>query len=217
MLVTLNGQNIGGMTKVAVEIELGTCGPQVVLGVSRYKYSELASKLSSLAEERRINEIDCMLRDESVLGWRLIGGLSTHKPNVSETKHNILVEDLNDEGNDETTPQLVLAAMRSHQEISANLLGNSSKTQDTTRAANTKLCDNRRCTDNVHVHNEVATGGKASYCENGCVWMGCICGKVHPDTNLDFWIQCDACAVWYQVSSECVGFTAKEAQSKKLF
>ena len=42
--------------------------------------------------------------------------------------------------------------------------------------------------------------------------LGCICGSIHGKGDL-FWIQCSNCKSWYDVSSTCVGFTEKEAES----
>ena len=50
-------------------------------------------------------------------------------------------------------------------------------------------------------------------------WLGCVCGKVHKTESrgrqggVMFWIQCDVCRSWYDVSSKCVGFTQIEAEA----
>lgn len=50
----------------------------------------------------------------------------------------------------------------------------------------------------------------ASEYENA--WMGCVCGVVHDKTVPVFWIQCDYCQSWYNVSPQCVSFDENDAQ-----
>jgi hypothetical protein len=50
--------------------------------------------------------------------------------------------------------------------------------------------------------------------ENVC--MGCVCGRIHSKdsrSNEVFWIQCESCEAWYDVSKNCVGFTMQQAKS----
>jgi hypothetical protein len=50
--------------------------------------------------------------------------------------------------------------------------------------------------------------------ENVC--MGCVCGTIHSKdsrSNEVFWIQCESCKAWYDVSKNCVGFTMQQAKS----
>lgn len=43
---------------------------------------------------------------------------------------------------------------------------------------------------------------------------GCICGQTHTKEGGNvFWIQCDACNCWYNVSNECIGFNEGQAAS----
>ncbi|KAL3945175.1 MAG: hypothetical protein SGBAC_000778, partial [Bacillariaceae sp.] len=45
-------------------------------------------------------------------------------------------------------------------------------------------------------------------------WNGCVCGRMHGKTERQlFWIQCDNCDTWYDVSAKCVGFTKREAEN----
>ena len=37
-------------------------------------------------------------------------------------------------------------------------------------------------------------------------WNGCVCGETHPHPVEVFWIACDKCNAWYNVSPKCVGF-----------
>jgi hypothetical protein len=33
-----------------------------------------------------------------------------------------------------------------------------------------------------------------------------VCGKTHPSPIPVFWLQCETCEAWHNVSPECVGF-----------
>ena len=41
--------------------------------------------------------------------------------------------------------------------------------------------------------------------------LSCTCGKTHLETKSVFWIQCDKCDIWYNVSPRCVGFDHDQA------
>lgn len=43
-------------------------------------------------------------------------------------------------------------------------------------------------------------------------WLSCICGKTHPSPIKVFWIQCDGCSSWYNVSHKCCGFDQDQAK-----
>jgi len=43
-------------------------------------------------------------------------------------------------------------------------------------------------------------------------WLSCICGKTHPSPIKVFWIQCDGCSSWYNVSQKCCGFDQDQAK-----
>mmetsp|Transcript_2790 Transcript_2790/g.7815 ORF Transcript_2790/g.7815 Transcript_2790/m.7815 type:complete len:417 (+) Transcript_2790:128-1378(+) len=45
-------------------------------------------------------------------------------------------------------------------------------------------------------------------------WNGCSCGNLHRRPTKVFWIQCEgSCQSWYNVSSNCVGFTELQAET----
>jgi hypothetical protein len=46
--------------------------------------------------------------------------------------------------------------------------------------------------------------------DDGYPWFGCVCGNCHET----FWIQCDTCNAWYNVSHQCLGNTNAEADWK---
>lgn len=47
--------------------------------------------------------------------------------------------------------------------------------------------------------------------DDGNAWFGCVCGVVHRSLPV-FWIQCESCESWYNVSSDCVNFSQEEAE-----
>jgi len=48
--------------------------------------------------------------------------------------------------------------------------------------------------------------------EDDTPWNGCVCGVTHPHPLAVFWIACDECNAWYNVSPKCVGFDEKKAK-----
>jgi hypothetical protein len=48
--------------------------------------------------------------------------------------------------------------------------------------------------------------------DDGNAWLGCVCGVIHNETVAVFWIQCDTCQSWYNVSEECAGLGANDAE-----
>ena len=42
--------------------------------------------------------------------------------------------------------------------------------------------------------------------DDGNAWCGCVCGVTHDEDIEVFWIQCEGCGSWYNVSEHCVGF-----------
>lgn len=45
--------------------------------------------------------------------------------------------------------------------------------------------------------------------------LGCVCGKIHDERWKLFWIQCETCDSWYDVSEKCVGFSEQDAKKIK--
>jgi len=48
---------------------------------------------------------------------------------------------------------------------------------------------------------------------DGNAWLGCVCGVIHGKEVSVFWIQCDSCKSWYNVSVDCIGFDSKHAET----
>jgi len=48
---------------------------------------------------------------------------------------------------------------------------------------------------------------------SGNAKLGCVCGTIHGLEIPVFWIQCESCQSWYNVSADCVGFTVQEAEN----
>jgi len=48
--------------------------------------------------------------------------------------------------------------------------------------------------------------------EDDTPWNGCVCGVTHAHPLVVFWIACDDCNAWYNVSPKCVGFDDKKAK-----
>jgi hypothetical protein len=60
--------------------------------------------------------------------------------------------------------------------------------------------------------SETIKGGESDWEDDGNAWLGCVCGVIHNENVSVFWIQCDTCQSWYNVSEECAGLGAKDAE-----
>lgn len=49
--------------------------------------------------------------------------------------------------------------------------------------------------------------------DDGNAWHGCVCGEIHGKEVPVFWIQCETCQSWYNVSEVCADLDAKEAEN----
>ena len=54
-----------------------------------------------------------------------------------------------------------------------------------------------------------------SYLDEDAPWNGCVCGAIHPSPLVVFWIACDKCSAWFNVSPKCVGFDEGAASTLK--
>jgi hypothetical protein len=102
-------------------------------------------------------------------------------------------------------------------DLHQHMVGNSSVPASQSAAPGTKKGDDIDCTANqfeVGVDDAVQSL-VLSQLDNDFEnpWMGCACGSVHESDVPVFWIQCDHCESWYNVSPICVGFDEKEAVS----
>lgn len=66
--------------------------------------------------------------------------------------------------------------------------------------------------------NSGSTGWNEDLENDQNAWLGCVCGQIHSSQDRRsarmFWIQCENCHAWYDVSEKCIGFT--EVQAKAL-
>ena len=53
--------------------------------------------------------------------------------------------------------------------------------------------------------------------EEEAPWNGCVCGETHPRPIVVFWIECDKCKAWYNVSPKCVGFDEEKAANMNVW
>jgi hypothetical protein len=60
--------------------------------------------------------------------------------------------------------------------------------------------------------SETINGAESDWEDDGNAWLGCVCGVIHNEKVTVFWIQCDTCQSWYNVSEECAGLGAKDAE-----
>jgi len=225
MIISVNGLRVGGMTETGLEVELETAGAVLTLLVSRYKFHEQTRQRILRAERAHCDEVDQMLNDPSRLDWVDIG--------VSREASSLrLTENFGDDSEsfrrfDKPTESTSSSHVgeRSNQgpglrNISTNpksgqslALDQSQERRDGESCETKHLAsgevENRLLTPR-HRHAEKSCSSEP---DDGNAWAGCVCGRVHEKQVPVFWISCDECGTWYNVSSECVGFTELQAKS----
>jgi hypothetical protein len=60
--------------------------------------------------------------------------------------------------------------------------------------------------------SETIKDAESEWEDDGNAWLGCVCGVIHDEKVAVFWIQCDTCQSWYNVSEECAGLGANDAE-----
>lgn len=235
MILTINGKVVGGMTQVGVELELETCGPRLVLGVSRYRHADDVAKAFAATEHEMLAIMDNAAKDYRLIGWLEVGNAKPPpRPAANEKKsdQDDGDEKLGDraESNRNETAQrdwLALAA-------DADIIDISNDEDDDSNAGHhvmedRKLPHERRVVASPEncpfsafglQHAAKSTNSESEdeeskdWEDDDNAWLGCVCGEIHSGSRSNiFWIQCEACESWYDVSSKCVGFTQVEAGS----
>ncbi|KAI2492609.1 hypothetical protein MHU86_21923 [Fragilaria crotonensis] len=73
MILTVNGDDVGGMTEAGFELAVETSGVQVILGVSRYRFPTLVDRLNADLENETWVALDRTLDDKrNLAGQNLI-------------------------------------------------------------------------------------------------------------------------------------------------
>jgi hypothetical protein len=73
MIVVVNGKSVGGMTSVAVDVELEQAGPDLILIVSRFKFPDVVQSTVAQSEQSYLNSFDSAINNDRQLGWTDIG------------------------------------------------------------------------------------------------------------------------------------------------
>ena len=222
MIVMINGHAVGGMTEVGLELELKTCGPRLTLVVSRYKHAEAAAQQRAAMERNMLRVMDRACRDERLLGWHEVGNAAVQA--ASSLQPAI-------EGNNVNTPASISPRSPEPRSQGDRMDDSSGEEERPDHAADdssslrSDLMQN--CVLKRQVINEkkggYSSGSGESAAENEAedqeewdddpnAWNGCVCGEIHNRGTKLFWIQCEECDSWYDVSSKCVGFTEKQAE-----
>jgi hypothetical protein len=232
MILSINGKLVGGMTEVGMELELETCGPNLLLVVSRYKHATLVQRKFVEVERQMLHVIDSAARDDRLLGWIEVGNAKTTPPesntsskqqqdrngvtsesNAGQDTSFQTGEDQDSECDSEIPNAEAETANFNYSMIAPNALGR------------TVVCEKEESdlhgsesvgTQQSKVPLDNADGDSETWKEDENAWNGCVCGKIHlkkDDPDDVFWIQCESCESWYDVSKKCVGFNIEQAKA----
>eukprot|EP00980_Cylindrotheca_fusiformis_P006715 scaffold1398_cov116-Cylindrotheca_fusiformis.AAC.32 len=236
MILSINGKLVGGMTEDGVEIELATCGPSLLLVVSRYKHASLVQRKFVNVERRMLRAIDSAARDDRVLGWTEIGNAKTDPldsndeesstsppPGMQQHRRDIAIR---------SGAAVQRGVQQDDQESVSDVIGESRMENESANSISSEAGPQTLEQDNnFGIQNSTLDGsdsGRArqsndlsnQYPDDDCTqdqnaWNGCVCGKLHTKTDGSdgiFWIQCESCQSWYDVSQNCVGFDMEQAK-----
>ena len=232
MIVTINGKVVGGMTQVGVEIELETCGPRLILGLSRYRHADDVAKAFAATEHEMLAIMDSAAKDNRLIGWLEVGNA---KPPPRPAAANEKSSDQDDGDVEKLGDDRAESSAQGDQPATADadIIDISNDEEDSTAdfhvMEDEKLPHERRVVASPEDHFSSAAGlqhtahssnaesedeDSKDWDDDENAWLGCVCGEIHSGSrNNIFWIQCEACESWYDVSSNCVGFTQVEAGS----
>ena len=222
MILSVNGRLVGGMTEFGVHLEITTSGTSLNLVVSRYKHADNAQKKFVEAERHMMHVMDAAARDDRLIGYIEIGnGASVpslgrdrgkqQSPSNRNSKATEAVEESAslvspmqedkghrlEEDHEEDCPVVDSTTVAHHQVLSQEVESSSKESSDT-------LSDDD-------------ASGSEQWNRDENAWNGCVCGEIHDNRYKKFWIQCESCDSWYDVSGKCVGFTEHEAKNLKTW
>lgn len=232
MVIAVNGKLTGGMTTVAFDVELATSGSSLILVIARYRYSEHVMKLSERHEQSVHLALDRKSENEKHLGWIDLSGEDVSTGASVSSNHFM---DLSDHGEGarvveescERPPGSALPTKHTPGLNPATLLfshgtSNSSNASNTAKVpidnVSTAAAEESRDTAKERqspgrgcaVSSSISAESVDDCDEDMNAWLGCVCGENHEKISV-FWIQCDSCESWYNVSSKCLGLSESEA------
>lgn len=239
MILSINGKLVGGLTEVGVALELESCGPNLLLVVSRYKHAKLVQRRFVEVERQMLHAVDSAARDGRILGWIEVGNAKADQPEpFGSSVENPLEPDvsLNEHLSctstaiDPDAAQDVSLQAAQVQDAQGEVGNLSHEIKSATRVSSMVLpnglggsvaCEQPGSllasgdTQQSKVFSGDSDGSNEAWKEDENAWNGCVCGKIHnknDDNDEVFWIQCEPCQSWYDVSQKCVGFNVEQAK-----
>ena len=234
MILCANGKLIGGMTELELEVLLDMSGPELILAVSKYS--------DTVKGTEDIDIVSRSLGDKMLskgLGWNELGEGENDifysdskicEPNIhcdelitdNKTLYHCDSSDSVDliEKDDNTTE------IKITKDVDYDLIVAPSSGQENGFSLDERSIDQPTIEDENETDDDNKSLGQDTDIDGDCTetwsddenpWLGCICGKTHRKPTAVFWIQCDDCQAWYNVSPKCVGFDEDEAENKNVW
>ena len=226
MILTVNGNDVGGMTEVGFELAMETSGVEVILGVSRYRFPTLVDRLNADLENETWVTLDRNLTDKRNLDWSELDlasngtGIDTESLNRMEPAFRfkdmaLTVDDSPPSGY--THPHIedhdLSPVMVQHDSINIEALP---ENLPISKCEKDSLHEGTESDDEIDVDDasKDASFESEDWENDDNPWIGCVCGKIHEAPAVVFWIQCESCDTWCNVAPACVGFDEDEAKFK---
>jgi PDZ domain len=212
MILSINGQQIGGMTVETLAVELQSTGSHLQLVVSRYKHRKEAAERFAKAEREVLDTMDAAARDDRLLGWKEIGNGPLEARKIDYSKENELTNNAdNNNQNDLSSESPIL----DEHERPGDIQATSRNYDEESREKSFEIFKTTECVEIAEdgVDSSVSNESSLAHAKDGCV-----CGKIHSSQSHHlFWVQCEGCATWFDVAEECVGFSKAEVESIQSF
>lgn len=235
MILLINNKRVGLLNEQTFDLELELSGPVLTLVVSRYKHAASTSAQLAASEQHMLRALDASCEDPRAMGWHEIGN-GTERPRDSIAHPRLSIDSesssipvANAKNSNSTEPkevdsQSVASTTGDERSDYKDDIHSQSSSPHGVGAARNGLPDSPSTNaGRSTVSEEEDTNSKEDaeaekddsqdWEEDMNTWNGCVCGKIHSRSSKVFWIQCEKCDSWYDVSQKCVGFSMKDAET----
>jgi len=232
MIVAINGRDTGGMTMSTFEVEMDLTGNSLMLVVSRYRYLSMDRGEG----QRRVRQADLQLASsQSILGWIDVGQnehnparnyddsasmavTTERRPSANTFEEGNPACQTNNTGEHVSDSQSIMSTRSSREATSTKEIAASARQtiEEERQCVVAEIDQSDPCSQKPRTRHQRALeqDDDQNWEDDTNAWCNCVCGSLHSSKPV-FWIQCEACASWFNVYRGCVGFDEEEAKEKE--
>lgn len=235
MILSINNKSIPGMSENALHAELEMPGTELCLLVSRYKFTNNQTMKAENLEQNDWDQLENAVADPLLLDW-----IDAIDSNVGADEQCLDID--KSTGEKSEAKQVRCATLVSPHPVPPFEQTHEEKEQGQFCPDTKSASDFNQMTEMEVPHSlasdianqEKYSGGSSvtvnrgskiasanaqdspskMWLEDKNTWSGCVCGETHDAQVAVYWVQCDSCDSWYNVSPICVGMSQGEATAK---